>query len=251
MQLQIQEKIGAATWIALSEEKKYIIRKIPPERLGIYLHLQEIQHKLSFIPKIIKFGNDRYGNLYLVEEYIIGKSLDNFTNEFIGNKKRTLMFFAIISYQLYQLHQLGILHGDIKPENIVISLAEKKAYFVDFEFAQLIDSKNYAPSIGYTPFYCSIEQLESKLIFPATDIRALGILTLELFLGYHPIFPNNQTSSPTIIARMVAESEVKFNTNDAFLRLLEKMIRVNPQERIRLSQIIDIIEPLIGRKNVF
>src|SRR5260370_8427801 len=86
---------------------------------------------------------------------------------------------------LHYLHDRGLAHGDVKPENMLIG-AEEKLHLSDFGIAILANKKQELALVG-TVEYMSPEQLQHQLI-PASDQYALGIIPYE-WLCRAPPFP--------------------------------------------------------------
>jgi methyl-accepting chemotaxis protein len=88
------------------------------------------------------------------------------------------------------VHQLGILHRDIKAENVILE-PSGNLKLMDFGIARTIkkseiDSLDEGMFIG-TPSYASPEQVQGAELGPASDIYSLGILMTEIFTGCLPI----------------------------------------------------------------
>lgn len=96
-------------------------------------------------------------------------------------------------------HQQGVVHRDIKPDNILIN-AELKPILIDFGLAQDRTSVSHLTRAGQalgTHVYIAPEQLEGKheQVGPASDIYALGVTFLEMLMG-RPIFHGYMSQRP-------------------------------------------------------
>jgi len=127
-----------------------------------------------------------------------------------------LRYVDIIITQLFkalaQLNNRGIVHGDIKPQNILIDYEYNKVtnqlitsptiYLSDFGSShQLSCNKNYRPSgfhlIGYTQIYAPPESnLHGNIYSDKSDIYALGMTLLTYYIGKNFIELNNNSNLP-------------------------------------------------------
>ena len=75
---------------------------------------------------------------------------------------------------LHYLHFYGIIHGDVKPQNIMIVAEEHNAILVDYGLSTL-RPKSRTKCVGCTEAFAAPEQLEGKPPIPETDIYGLGV----------------------------------------------------------------------------
>jgi serine/threonine protein kinase len=142
-------------------------------------------------PNIVKlYGSGSWeGGLYIAMEFVKGSSLRKILTHQPFSLKRSLEVLLQIAYALCHLHTHGVVHGDIKPENILITeLGQVK--LIDFGIAQVLTDNSTAAAtnapkrLAGTPIYMSPEQLQEwGKVSCQSDIYALGILAYELSLG--------------------------------------------------------------------
>ena len=184
-------------------------------------------------PNIVKlYGEGQWeGGLYIAMEFIRGISLRQFIEQQSLSMKRCIDIILQVAYALAHLHSHGVIHGDLKPENIIIT-EDGEVKVIDFGIARLHEEvKNEKnPKIAGTPTYMSPEQKEdpSKVSF-ASDIYSLGIIAYELFSG-------------KLSFGIVHLSQVP----KGLRQILEKALAVSPKERYptALQFISDISEYL-------
>lgn len=116
---------------------------------------------------------------YIVMEMMAGGTLENYTARIQLSLKHKLDMAAKIADSLYAIHFKGLIHGDLKPSNILLS-AEGEPYLNDFYLYSHDTSAMPTPymSIG-TPFYMSPEQASGALVTPKTDIYSFGVMLYE------------------------------------------------------------------------
>lgn len=122
------------------------------------------------------------GSAYLVMEYVPGVSLRELIrrdNRF--SPEQALGVLAGALKGLAAAHRLGVVHGDLKPENVIVT-PEGLSRLVDFGQASPLGS---LPS-GGTPAYASPEALRDESVDARSDVYAAGLLVYELITGVPP-----------------------------------------------------------------
>lgn len=116
----------------------------------------------------------------IVMEYIEGRTLDKYLAEKPQKKERNRIFSELLSAVGY-LHKRGIIHNDLKPENIIITLADNTLKLIDFGLADS-DAEYAMRTLGCTPRYASPElQAKSGAIDARSDIYSIGVIMQEIF----------------------------------------------------------------------
>jgi len=116
-------------------------------------------------------------------------------------------------------HAHGIIHCDIKPENILVR-TDGYVKVLDFGVARQIGRDAAAARISGTPRYMSPEQARAELISPATDVYSLGLVLYELVTGRHA-FPGH---SPFLQATPTSEPLVPSSINPRVPANLDSLI---------------------------
>ncbi len=158
-----------------------------PEIIERFLREAEII-ALADHPNIVKlYGQGKWeGGLYIAMEFIQGLPLRQYILQTPISLKHALEIIIDIAYALCHLHTHGVIHRDLKPDNILVT-ETGTIKVIDFGIAQLLTEASEIPShqkvIG-TPIYMSPEQRENpeSVSFPS-DIYSLGIIAYELILG--------------------------------------------------------------------
>jgi serine/threonine protein kinase len=132
--------------------------------------------------------NKEENTYYITMEYVPGEDLKSFIKR---SKQLTPSTIISIGKQvcegLSEAHRLGVVHRDLKPQNIMID-KEGNARIMDFGIARSLKGKGVTAEgviIG-TPEYMSPEQVEAKEIDERSDIYSLGVVLYEMAAGHVP-----------------------------------------------------------------
>ncbi|HSX37455.1 MAG TPA: protein kinase [Chlamydiales bacterium] len=137
------------------------------------------------IVKLYELGKSEFG-LYVVMEFIQGVSLRQFLRKESLQPSRAIQIILQIGYALAHLHGHGVIHGDLKPDNILVT-ESGDIKLIDFGISQFVeegkDPEKRLRMMG-TPHYMSPEQKErpDTVSYPS-DIFSLGIIAYELYFG--------------------------------------------------------------------
>jgi serine/threonine protein kinase/Tfp pilus assembly protein PilF len=128
------------------------------------------------------------GMPYITMEYVSGedlKSLIRRIGQFTVGK--AVLIALQVCEGLSEAHRLGVVHRDLKPQNIMID-SEGNVKIMDFGIARSLKTKGITDTgeIFGTPEYMSPESLEGKDVDGRTDIYALGIILYEMLTGRVP-----------------------------------------------------------------
>jgi eukaryotic-like serine/threonine-protein kinase len=140
--------------------------------------------------------NPGNANLYIVMEYVDGKSLNKLLAENDGRLPLgpALRLAQEIAEALYFAHSQGVVHRDIKPENILVT-PEGHTKIADFGIARLDHGHLTVPGrmLG-SPAYMSPEQLNGKNTDGRSDLFSLGVVLYTMLTGHRP-FQGNSTAT--------------------------------------------------------
>ena len=115
------------------------------------------------------------GSLALVMSYIPGPTLEQVVKKVGRLESEHVAWIAerVLNALMY-LHYHGVVHGDIKPQNIIVQPDTHQVVLVDFGLAMVKPTRTSDPK-GYTPVFSSPEQLRGSPLVPESDLFSLGM----------------------------------------------------------------------------
>lgn len=140
----------------------------------------EIMHRLDsiYVVQTIAMVNDPQLGRAILMEYVHGRPLDRFVTENPSAAERRRVADELMEALIF-LHERQIVHGDLKPSNILITDSGNHVQLIDFGFS---DNEAFiAKNIGTSPSISSQEQLPTNVLKPERDIYALGKILSLLF----------------------------------------------------------------------
>jgi len=121
---------------------------------------------------------------FLVMEYLEGETLAAICERGAITMETIVGVCAQIASALAALHEAGIVHCDVKPDNLFV-LSNGSVKVIDFGVSRRVDEASDETSIAGTPAYMSPEQWRSKPEL-ASDVYSLGCVMYELLTGDVP-----------------------------------------------------------------
>lgn len=171
---------------------------------------QALRH--DHIVDVLDLVTDLSGDTYLVMEHLAGEPLSaRLVRGGALPMSETLAIAMQIADALAAVHRRGIVHRDLKTENVLVGLdadGETLAKLIDFGVAEIVGSPDGAMSCSTvvgTPESMSPEQATAGTIDRRSDIYSFGVLLYEMVTGAPP-FQCNDLSS--LLLRLVKEAPV-------------------------------------------
>jgi serine/threonine protein kinase len=196
------------------------------------------------IVPIIDAG-DAEGVLYTVMPYMPGGSI---SDRIVGGARPATEVASVVAQAATALdyaHRRGIVHRDVKPDNILFD-EDGHALVTDFGIAEARSQGRLTASgraMG-TPHYMSPEQAMGKLVDGRSDVYSLGILMYEALVGFPPFdgpdafaVGYKQVHEP-VVPPVQVNSEIPAPINDIVMRCLAK----SPADRFaRANELADAL----------
>jgi serine/threonine-protein kinase len=151
----------------------------------------------AHIVQIHDVGETEDGELYLVMEYLVGTALSAECGKGPMPIERAVDVIEQMCAALARAHDLGVVHRDLKSDNIMLTVQGGRRDFVkilDFGLAALTRDARLAPkgAIFGTPEYMAPEQARGEDATALCDLYALGILFFEMLTGQLPFRSNDR-----------------------------------------------------------
>lgn len=190
-------------------------------------------------PQVFRVDDDK---LTITME-LLSKDLDWMIENKVLNKADILRYVKDILEILVQLHSIGFIHGDIKPNNICLT-GMGKAQLIDYGFMLRQNFRIRGRTPIYTPYYRHPEIYNSMLCdfdyftCQQYDMWSLGITILELVVGEIPLYFRNTKPLPYLsaiygidmngfIRRCMENSGVPPAHKSVLVDLLTGMLKIN------------------------
>lgn len=174
----------------------------------------------AHIARLLDAGVTSTGQPYLVLEYVDGIRIDRFADERRHDFVARVELFLQVADAVAHAHANLIIHGDLKPSNILVR-ADGQIKLLDFGVGRLLEENSalqktvtVPAAIALTPEYASPEQASGALVTTATDVYSLGVLLYVLLTGRHPTGEGCRTSADHL--RAVLEQDA-VRASDAVL----------------------------------
>ncbi len=177
-----------------------------------FIHECEAWINLGLHPNIVScyYVREIFGTPSIFSEWMDGGSLEKaiqkgtiYEGTESAQKERLLDMAIQFARGLHYAHEAGLIHQDVKPDNVLLT-KEGEAKVADFGLARaravltVLEGERtmsepsdggktmLSPSGGYTPAYCSMEQMDGKELTRRTDIYSWAVSAMEMYIGFRP-----------------------------------------------------------------
>ncbi|MBI5065475.1 serine/threonine protein kinase [Candidatus Woesearchaeota archaeon] len=166
-------------------------------------------------------------SLALVMSYIPGPTLDDLVKKNDGLPPEHVAWISCrVLDALRYLHYFGVIHGDVKPQNIIVQPKTHTAVLVDYGLSMVKPGRSNSAA-GYTPMFASPEHMSGLPLIPETDLYCLG-LTMIYALGGDPKamkIPANTPEPLTDFIRKLTVRDVNSRYSWHKCDVLEELIK--------------------------
>ena len=199
------------------------------------------------IPNVFEFFEEN-NTAYIVMELLHGVGL----NEYLRNNGGKIdVDFAImianeIGNALKSMHDIGIIHRDVAPDNIYInSDKDLSIKLLDLGAAKLTDAKEDVIDIILKPGYSPVEQYDNTMsIGPWTDIYALGASLYVMLTGVKPDESTNRKIEDTVVPPHELNPDIPENLSNTIMKAMAL------DRHMRFKNITEFLKAINGEKKV-
>lgn len=195
---------------------------------------------------------------YFVMEYVEGITLKkHILSKGAMSQKEIFLIMKPVLSALDEVHKMGVVHSDVKPQNIVV-LADGSVRLMDFGISKeskrltvinLENEKHECPDMAVgTVHYVSPEQAEAKELDGRSDLYSLGVTMYEMATGIPPFFGDNASRIAAMhvnelpIAPSIVNPSVSQEIEEIILRAMEKGLNDRYQTAREMLDAIEKVE---------
>ena len=238
-------------------KEKVALKLIKPEIASDEKTIERFKNELKFARKIRHKNvcqmydlNKEEGIHFITMEYVPGEDLKNFMKR---SKKLSTLTAVSLAKQvcegLAEAHRLGVVHRDLKPQNIMID-RDGNARIMDFGIARMMSASGLTEegAIIGTPDYMSPEQVDGEEADHRADLYSLGVILYEMATGRLPfkgtsamsVALKHKTDIPAIPREM--DAQVPEGLSRLILKCMEKDKQKRYQRAEDILQGLDVVE---------
>ncbi|WP_162907746.1 serine/threonine-protein kinase [Allorhizocola rhizosphaerae] len=162
-------------------------------QLGRFVREYHVLHRLRHphLVRVDEFFTE--GGVYaIVMDLVRGGNLRQFAGQGRMSVAEAASLLAQTADGLAAVHEAGLVHRDVKPENVLVAQRGGRpvALLSDFGIARPVNGSEHTQVLG-TPSYLAPELAASRAPSHASDVYALGVMAYELLAGHKPFYGND------------------------------------------------------------
>ncbi len=205
-------------------------------------HAKKLSH--PNVVGVVDFGVTEHGIHFMAMELVEGPTLGAILRQGPMAPERVIMLARQICEGLHHAHDRGMIHRDLKPDNILV-LSEREheiARIADFGLALSKHDEARLTTTGVvcTPAYASPEQLRGEAIDHRVDLYALGTTMFEMLSG--GILPFNGDVDATVTNKLRTEAPsivlAAPNVPPALVAIIGRLLSPQPERRPRSARAV-------------
>ncbi|MGK7914287.1 MAG: protein kinase [Prochloraceae cyanobacterium] len=225
-----------------------------PTARRLFKQEAEILEKLGQndqIPRLLAYFEENQ-EFYLVQEFIEGHTLSaELPRGYVWSEDKVIQMLHDVLQTLEFVHSYGVIHRDIKPNNLIRRKKDGRLVLIDFGAVKQVRAPmindpsaltQYTIAIG-TQGYMPTEQVRGKPRLNS-DIYALGMIGIQALTGVHPLHFQEDEEGEIIWQDLAAAS-------DELATILSNMVRYHFKDRYRSSaEVLEALQPFVEQSNI-
>jgi serine/threonine protein kinase len=194
---QALEPIGSGTTSRVDKARDNVIGRTVALKTFIHTFDEDLEEQFlreaqlvgqlshPAVVQLYDVGIDQQGVPFLVMEYVAGQTLEQYLETSTLTIQRACAWAADLANALALAHRAGIIHGDVKPGNILIT-TENKVKLGDFGIARLTTQHSASGELRGTPAYLAPEQIQNEFQDQRSDQFSFGVVFYQMLTGVRP-----------------------------------------------------------------
>ena len=228
----------------MPSKRRCVVKQLKPVSAGTEIYqvvqqrfereaamLEKLGENHSQIPRLYAYFSENQ-HFYLVQEWIEGETLDAVVEQGALSENQIISILNSLLKVLDFIHTQGVIHRDIKPDNIILRTHSQQPVLIDFgamreTMGTVFNSRHHPTSsivIG-TPGYMSSEQAAGRPI-PSSDLYSLGLMTIYMLTGKTPQDLPSDPQSGELVWRDLAG-----HVSSQLVSVIDKAVQSHPRDR--------------------
>lgn len=224
--------------------EEFAVKAIPKSKIRTLEDQQRFQREIDTMAYIQHenlvrlhdfFSDDEF--YYLVMDYCQGGELQEYLASYELEEEEAAKVFRQIAQAIDFIHSYNVAHLDLKPANILIT-EFPRIKVADFGFVTYVKKNEHLNTFYGSTCYCSPECLSHREYDGLkSDIWSLGVILYTLVVGKPPWNMNSES----VMIRQIKKASFTVPNHISLdcQNLIEKMLRLNPEERISIIEVLE------------
>ena len=262
----VEGKLGAGGFAVVflvrdvNLKRKLAVKVLSPDVIASHSVLERFRREAETIAQLshpnivpLHFIGQKDDLVYIVMQAIDGGSLaDRLQREQMMPIDDAARMFSEVASALAHAHKRGVVHRDIKPQNVLLDAESGRALVTDFGIARTAEGGSLTATgmVVGTPAYLSPEQVTGEPSDHRADIYALGVMMYEMLAGRPPF--TGATPTAVLMKRLAGPPEplrsVRADVPAQLEELVDACLASDQNERIQNAA--DITRALTGHSPV-
>jgi len=236
---------GAYSTVYLARDPK-TNELLAAKAIDLRLHNREFEAEVAVLSTIsngnlIKYrGSEVLGSIgFIFMDYVSSPTLSDYLNQSGGLPEQdSLKIFSSLVEALQSLHNQGIAHKDLKPENVFIDPVTRQIKLIDFGLSVVVSEGELVKSYCGSPMFMAPEVLNRDPHDPLkSDIWSMGVILYQTLVGSSPW--SEAESLDDLLDLVIFEPQVNLPSfiSEPVKALLASMLVHEPRKRPNIQQI--------------